>query len=93
MLPFHLYILIISQKNSSLKRRHKKGTGYFFCMSCPRAETFLSLPGKVACPLFSALKKRVAPIHFYPKSKPDPYIVNNLNYSRVEIAADARRGP
>jgi len=64
------------------KFKFKKGTGYFFCMNCPRVETFLSLPEKVACPLFSALKKRVAPIHFYPKSKPDPYIVNNYMYCK-----------
>ena len=35
-----------------VKKCKKKGTGYFFCMNCPRAETALFLPGKVACPPF-----------------------------------------
>jgi hypothetical protein len=35
------------------KFKFKKGSGYFFCMNFPQIETSLSLPGKVACPLFS----------------------------------------
>jgi len=30
----------------------EKETDNFFCMNCPRAETALFLPEKIACPLF-----------------------------------------
>ncbi len=84
---------VIEGKIMDQSKKFEKGGRLLFLYELSMSKDIPLPSRKVACPLFSALKKRGAPIHFYPKSKSDSYIVNNLNYSRVEIAADARRGP